>query len=48
VTVIEEVLRFGEEEALDFEAGCWKKALLLLKRLRRRRGGLLIIRLFVN
>ena len=26
-TVMEEVLRFGDEEALDFEAGYWKKRL---------------------
>ena len=25
VTVMEEVSRFGEEEALDFEAGYWEK-----------------------
>jgi len=24
---MEEVLRFGDEEALDFEAGYWKKRL---------------------
>jgi hypothetical protein len=31
VTVVE-VLRFGDEKALVFEAGYWKRALLLLKR----------------
>jgi hypothetical protein len=45
---MEEVSRFGDEGTLDFEAGYWKEALLLLKRVRRRRRGLLIIRLFVN